>query len=262
MMLAYYGLPILKPVRYWGVDPSSGAYNVFPVGGSPIDARRTGDWLWWADFNNEISLAGSIPALVPSPYGRCLVSLIFQAPTWILKDVCMLPISTNPNLYRLDPTQAELCTFALPGTGYYIVRDADYLWLASNTVIMRLQISSNSLTTWSLPVGSSPLGLAVDALGNLWYADDSKVVIAQLDPNTNQLTSYAIPNGGPREWLPSNLASSGIQPSKAPPISVRLDPLAASYTVLIRPFRAQPSIPSATPSHHPVRTHSTSPPVI
>jgi streptogramin lyase len=241
-----------KASEVWGVDPSSGAYTVFPVGGSPIDAHRSGDWLWWADFNTNalgrVNTSTSAFSLwqVPGAINFSGTNLDTQGRLYVTD-------STNPNLYRLDPAQAELCTFALPGTGYYIVRDADYLWLASNTVIMRLQISNNSLTTWSLPVGSSPLGLAVDVLGNLWYADDSKVVIAQLDPNTNQLTSYAIPNGGPPRMVAIQSGFIWYTTEQSPANIGRLDPLAASHTV----FNPTVQSPTINPVCNPISPSST-----
>jgi streptogramin lyase len=102
-------------------------------------------------------------------------------------------------LYRLDPTQAELCTFALPsgGKSIYVLSDTGDLWLGDrvNGRLLRLKTSDNSLTWWSLPADSSPFGMALDGQGHLWYADPGRNVLAQLDHGANQLASYALPRG-------------------------------------------------------------------
>jgi hypothetical protein len=95
--------------------------------------------------------------------------------------------------------------------------------------------------------------LAVDAQGNLWYADESKVVIAQLDPNTNLLTSYVIPNGiSPRMvsihsgfiWYTTEQTLSNIG---------RLDPLVAVHTV----FTPSIQSPTVNPVCNPITPSST-----
>ncbi len=217
----------------WGVDPSSGAYNVFPVSGSPTDARQAGGWLWWADVNSNTLGQVNISDGTFSSW-QVPGAANFSGTNLDTSGRFYATDSTNPYLYRLDPNpvQAQLCSFTLPGVGNYIVRDADYLWLTATNKIMRQQISNDSLTTWSLPLVSSPMGLAVDALGNLWYADESMKVIAQLDPITNQLTSYAVPNGISPEMIAIQSGFIWYTTQQGLASIGRLDPLVAGHTIL------------------------------
>jgi streptogramin lyase len=237
----------------WGVDPSSGAYEVYAVTGSPSDARQAGGWLWWADGLSNIlgrvsTSDGSFTQWeVPDVTGFYGTNLDDQERLYAVD-------SSNPYLYRLDPGTSELCTYTMPGNGAstYIASDGDYLWLANwfDSILMRLKISDNSLTSWSLPEGSSPFGMAVDGSGNLWYADQGISVLAKLNPTTNQLTSFALPNGDFPQMITvqtdfiwyteANLASIG-----------RLDPLKADHTFSTLTFQNEtldPSCASISPS--------------
>jgi len=230
----------------WGLNPTSGDYEIYPVGGYPSDARQAGGWLWWADGLSNL-------------LGRVSTS-DFSFTQWEVPDVAGFYGTNvddlgrlyaadvlNPNLYRLDPASDELCNFTLPGLGAssYVLRNGGYLWLADgySSLLMRLQISNNSLTSWSLPEGSSPFGMAVDGSGNLWYADQGISELARLNPTTNQLTRFAMPSGDSPEmvavqsdfvwYTEGNLASIG-----------RLDPLIAEHTITTLSFQNQTLDPS------------------
>lgn len=219
-----------KAGEIWGVDPSSGAYSVYPVGGAPSDAHQSGGVLSWADtITNtlgQVKISDGTYSLWKVPG-----NITFAGTNLDTQGRLYAADFSNPVLYRLDPVAGELCTITISGAGYYIVRDADYLWFTDKIGLMRLQISNNSLTSWTLPSGSAPLGLAVDTLGNLWYADQSKLTIAQLDPNTNHLTSYAIPNGISPVMIA--VQSGFIWYTTQPTLSNigRLDPLVAANSV-------------------------------
>ncbi len=236
----------------WEVDPSSGAYIVFPVNGSPTDARQAGGWLWWADYlTNTLGQVKTSDGTFSSWQVPGAVN--FSGTNLDTQGRFYATDSTNPYLYRLDPNPpAQLCSFALPGVGNYIVRDGDYLWLTATNMIMRLQISNNSLTTWSLPLVSSPMGLAVDTLGNLWYADESMNVIAQLDPNTSQLTSYALPTGFRPEMIAIQSGYIWYTTQTSLPSIGRLDPLVANHNVTLldvqSPIIINPVCNSISPS--------------
>jgi streptogramin lyase len=228
-----------KASEVWGVDPVSGAYAVYPVSASPVDARQAGGWLWWA------AGVSNILGRVSTSDGSFSEWQVSDAPGFLstnLDDLGRLYAtdSSNPYLYRLDPDPqntnlAELCTFTLPGfgAGNYIVRNGDNMWVDNivDSILMRLQISNDQLTRWSLPEGSSPFGMAVDEQGNLWYADSGTNTIARFDPNANQLTSYTLPDGNQPEMVAVQSDTVWYtEPDQ--PIFGRLDSLTANHTIL------------------------------
>ncbi len=182
----------------WSVDPSSAGYEIYPVGGSPVDAREAGGWAWWAD--GQSNLVGQVSAAdgtfnewrIPDALGF-LGTAVDAAGRLYLTD------SSNPSLYVLDPQKSELCTISLPGFGAsnYIVNVSDTLWLGDwfDSTIVRFQPADNALTWWPLPPGSTPFGMAADSQGILWYADQENATLARFDPATSLLTAYTLPKG-------------------------------------------------------------------
>lgn len=217
----------------WGVDPVSGAYAVYSVSASPVDARQAGGWLWWAaGVSNILGRVSTSDRSfsewqVPAASGFLGTNLDDQGRLYATD-------SSNPSLYRLDPTSAQLCTYSLPGygAGNYIVRDGDYLWVDNfvDSLLIRLQVSNDQLTWWSLPEGSSPFGMAVDGLGNLWYADSGMHTLDRLDPNTNRLTSYALPGGSQPEMIAVR-SDTVWYTEQNQPIFGSLDSLTANHTI-------------------------------
>lgn len=230
----------------WGVDPTSGAYEVYGVSGSPIDARQADGWLWWADgLSNILGRVSTSDATftewqVPEAFGFLGTSLDAQGRLYATD-------SSNPYLYRLDPAGESLCTYTLPefGASNYIVRDGDYLWLGDSfdSTILRLHTSDDSLTWWSLPEDSSPFGMVVDAQGDLWYADQGINSLAQLNPSTNQLTSYPLPSGNYPQMIAVQSGAIWYTEQSLPSIG-RLDPITADHTVVMLTVHDQQLTPS------------------
>ena len=147
--------------QVWSVEPTSGTYEVYAVLGSPSDARQAGGWLWWADGMTNIlgrvsTTDGAFTCWqVEGATGLFGTAVDGEGRLWVTS-------ADSANLYRLDPTAAELCTFSLPAgsTNNYIITHAGALWFSdrSNARLLRLTIDDNSLTWWSLPVGSAPFG--------------------------------------------------------------------------------------------------------
>jgi streptogramin lyase len=221
--------------QVWGVEPSSGHYSVYAVSGSPSDARHAGGWLWWADGASNVlgrvsTRNGTVTRWAVPGADRFYGTAVDAGGRLWATD------ADSAQVYRLDADQAELCTFALPddGMSFHILRDGGYLWLGDwiNGRLLRLEVNSNRLDWWSLPEGSSPLGLAIDDQGNLWYADEIQVVLARLSPSANRLASYALPQGtlplmltvqaGEVWYTEQDLATIG-----------RLDPQTAAPTVYV-----------------------------
>ncbi len=188
----------------WGVDTNSSTYQIYPVPVSPVDARQAGGWLWWAAGigNNlgriSISDGEFSEWQIPDAPGFLGTNLDDQGRLYATD-------SSNPYLYRLDPSSNQLCVFTLPGigAGNYIIREGDYLWMNNyvDSIIMRFQISNDQLTWWALPENSSPFGMASDEQGKVWYADSGRHAIVRFDPLVNQLYSYDLPESAQPEML-------------------------------------------------------------
>jgi streptogramin lyase len=146
------------------------------------------------------------------------------------------PNSTGPALYRFDPRTAELCGYEWEGgsNSEYILYAAGRVWMGDqvNQRMIRFDpaAAQNQVKWWSLAEGTSPKGLALDAAGNLWWADPGAAALASLHPATDQVTTYTLPDGsGPvmltlqdgRTWYTTQSGSVGA-----------LDPALASSTVV------------------------------
>jgi streptogramin lyase len=235
-----------KAKEIWGVDPSSGSYQVYSVSGFPVDARQENGWLWWADGRSNIIGRVSVSDgtysqwRVPDAYGFLGTNLDAQGRLYATD-------SSNPFLYRLDPGESILCTYSLPGFGAsnYIVRDGDYLWIGDSfdSVIFRLQIVDAQLTWWSLPSDSSPFGMAVDTSGSIWFADQGTNSISQLDPATNQLISYVLPNGSNPQMVAVQSGAIWYTEQTLPSIG-RLDSLVADHSIASLTFSDQQLTPN------------------
>jgi streptogramin lyase len=232
----------------WGVDPTSGAYTSYDLGGAPVDARQADGWLWSADglsnslYRVSTSNGDYTQWEVPDSYGFLGTSLDADGRFYATDNVF-------PYLYRLDPS-GELCIFDLQvdSASYYMVRHGNYLWLGDgyDSMLFRIQLDNNEMKSWSLPGGSSPFGMVVDGLGNLWYADQGDSSISVLDPNSNQITNYALPEG----YYPQMVAiqSGYIWYTEEGQASIgRLDPLIAQHTHADATLETQTLEPACSP---------------
>jgi streptogramin lyase len=219
--------------QIWGVNPTSGHYDVYNVTGYPGDARQAGGYVWWADGLSNI--IGRVSTGGDHPFTKWVVSSANAFYGTNLDDLGRMYTvdSVDPVLYRLDADGGKICAFDLPGSGAstYIVRSQGYLWLGDGIshLLLRFQISDGSLTSWSLPENSSPFGMVVDDDENLWYIDTELNLIAQLNPATNQLRSFVLPNGDEPEMIAVQSIFVWYTEQSLPGIG-RLDPTVASYT--------------------------------
>jgi streptogramin lyase len=229
----------------WGVNPKDGTYQIFTLSGSPVDARQSDGWLWWADGRSNVLSQISISDgtftqwQVPDAYGFLGTNLDAQGRLYATD-------SSNPSLYRLDPSKSSLCVFSLPGFGAsnYIIRNGDYLWLGDSydSILIRLNTVEEQLTWWSLAGNSSPFGLAVDESGNVWFADQGIHSISQLDPTSNQLNSYILPEGNYPQMLAIQSGVIWFTEQSLPGIG-RLDPHMADHAVSTLTFATYQSDP-------------------
>ena len=199
----------------WRVDdPTTGAYSRFGVGGAPNDARpdSAGD-IWFTDYYSRrlgrIS-AGANPSLTAwyvdtsrSDYNLAGLAVDDNDRVWFSEfgGPEQLP---EPLLYRFDPANNnQLCTYTLPDSGnssYYVLYAGGFVWLSDSLKgrIVRLNPDPRNLqaTYWSLSAGSEPRGLAIDASGNIWWADQSSNELGRLEvtqTNINRITTYSLP---------------------------------------------------------------------
>lgn len=224
-----------------GLYPEEGYFEVYPVGGHPSDARHDGAHLWWVDAEGDIvgrvsTVDGAVTRwAVPGAAGFYGTALDAAGRLWFAA-------FDTPQLYRLDTSAAvaELCTYTVPDDGQaaYIVRQDGYLWLADhfNARVLRLQVSDNSLTSWTLPPNSAAFGMAVDAQGGLWYAAMGSPALARLDPGSepgagDPLAVYSLPGGG--SLLMVALLEGEVWYTAQSPAGIgRLDPQVAVHTDL------------------------------
>lgn len=74
-------------------------------------------------------------------------------------------------------------------------------WSDSDNRLRRLALGSGLVTTWTLPAGRVPLGTAVDGDGNVWVTDSTNPLLHRFDPETTELCSYAVPDGGTGNYI-------------------------------------------------------------
>ena len=199
----------------WQVNPLTRDYVMYQTRweespgiftlGNPSDARRSGDYFWWAD-GGVLGMVGRAAAAdgeftlwaVPGAeafYGTAAAS---DSQLWFTD-------AANPYFYSLSlnqpGTSGTLCSYSMPisGTGYYLVLKDGYLWMGVSTLtesrILRLTVANNRLDWWELPEFSDPFGLVLGTDNFLWFTDSSNDVIAKLDSTNHTLYSYLLPDG-------------------------------------------------------------------
>ena len=195
----------------WRVDPATGAYTLFGGLGSTLDARPddAGDiWLtsFWNPYLNRINTSASPVSmttwdLTAWESGRAynLSGLAFDelGRIWFSE---WGEVSDTQLLYRFDPGTNQLCGYTLPGGNHswYLLYDAPYLWLGDwvQSTIVRLNTTTREVTYWGAGTKAEPRGLALDEAGHLWWADMGAGKIGRLDPETNALKLFSLPDAG------------------------------------------------------------------
>jgi streptogramin lyase len=189
-------------------NPATNVYTTYLGMGAPSDARRAADGaVWWVDQQNDqlgrLSPGANaitrweLPAT--SPYGTAIDS---SGAVWVTDFF-------QPDIYRFDPGTSQLCTYTYGtiGASDYILAHDSQVWLGDwvNDAIHRLEISNGLLTTWKLPFNARPVGLALDRLGNLWFADPDKGELGRVEPGLDLLTMYDPPTGGTPDMVTSSV---------------------------------------------------------
>lgn len=213
-------------------DPATGVYTTFLGLGMPSDARLDANGsLWWID-QEEGQLAQLNPHTnaymrwdMPS---RQLFGTAIDAENgvWITDFF-------HGRVYRFLPAASQLCTYtyATIGANDYILADGLTIWLADwvNDSLLRLDEPTGLLNSWKLPYNARPEGLALDAHGNLWWADVDRGEISRLEPGLDRVTVFDPPAGGTPFMLTASLDFIWYSDYTASQLG-RLDPRQAAYT--------------------------------
>jgi streptogramin lyase len=232
-----------------GFNPENGSYDVYIVGGNPVDARRSGDWLWWAD-SASLGFIGRINTTTDAYTFWRVGNASFLYSTYLdTQGRLYTADNLSSNLYRLDPGLNQLCTYILPdsGKGSYIVATGAYLWLGDwqNGRILQLQpnISSSNLKIWTLEAKNYPHGMTVDNDGSIWYTDQEPDSIVKFIPGLNLFTRYKLPVGGDPYMLTTHKGLIWYTTQALSSVG-SLDPLTADNTT----FSSIPSTSSLAPT--------------
>ncbi len=67
--------------------------------------------------------------------------------------------------------------------------------------LCRLTTGNNQVTAWQIPGSTGLMGTALDESGEVWVSDSNASYLYQLDPMTNELCKYTLPNFGVGEYL-------------------------------------------------------------
>ncbi len=202
------------------LDPTSGDYTAYWVFETIQDAKPDSDGnIWWTDGDTtfgRITVPANTLTTWDVPMDHNLWGLTFDTngKVWMTEFV-----GGTSRLFRFDPIATELCTGTLPtSTGqtsssqsYYILNDGGFMWIANwhNDNIYRIASETSQVTWWEIQDSESwPKGMALDGTGGLWWADQGLSAISHLDPLSNMMTSYNLPDGTKPQLL--GIAGEGI----------------------------------------------------
>lgn len=202
-----------KAIQIWRMDPNDpqadvDIYRLGALGVSDARPDSTGD-VWFTDgatgyarFNPSTSQGKSWT--VPELHNLGSLTFDSSGKLWMAEY-----FGSVSKIYSFAPLSSELCTYTLPEDGSlsdYILYNQDQLWFANHKfqMIYNLDISEDPVqaTWWQIPYADSlPVGIALDSLGNLWWADSGLGALAKLDPQTNIMTHYDLPNASKPKML-------------------------------------------------------------
>ncbi len=187
----------------WRIDPASNLYKRYYGMGRALDARpdpTAGKNIWFTTANSALLTRINVGAV---PVNMTTWTLPARTPAYSLYGIAFDPANrvwiteggeqTGQRLYRFDPNDnGRLCSYTLPGTGnhsVYVLYQDGILWLGDReqSYIVRFDPSnvSQEVTYWtvgSLANPAEPRGLALDAGGSLWWADQARARCAGSRP--------------------------------------------------------------------------------
>ncbi|HSN95294.1 MAG TPA: hypothetical protein VLR89_09580 [Anaerolineaceae bacterium] len=263
-----------KMGEVWRVDPTTGAYTLFGGLGNTLDAKSDAIGnIWLTSFSNpylnRINTTANPITLTTWDLSAWEPSRTYKLSGVAFDDLDRVwfsewgEVSDTQLLYRFDPASNQLCGYTLPGGnhGWYLLYQAPYLWLSDwvQARILRFNTVTQELTYWGAGTKAEPRGLALDADGNIWWADIGAGKIGQLNPTTNALKLFSLPDSGPPNYSIPYMVSvkDGFIWYTAQGDEVgtlgRLDPAVATGTL----STASPNTFTATETCRPLSTGTT-----
>ena len=200
-----------KMGEVWRVNPTTGAYTLFSALGSTLDAQPdpAGDvWLtsFWSPYLNRVNTTANPVTMTTWDLTSWDPGRAYKLSGVAFDDLSRVwfsewgELSDTQLLYRFDPATNQLCGYTLPGGnhGWYLLYQVPYLWLSDwlQARILRFNTATGEVTYWGSGTKSEPRGMALDADGNLWWADMGAGKIGQLNPETNALKLFTLPDAG------------------------------------------------------------------
>jgi streptogramin lyase len=199
----------------WRADPVTGAYTLFSGLGGTLDARpdQVGDiWLtsFWNPYLNRINTSANPVSMTTWDLTAWDLGRTYNLSGLAFDDLGRIwfsewgEVSDTQLLYRFDPSTNQLCGYTLPGGNHswYPLYDAPYLWLGDwvQSTIVQFNTNTRAVAYWGAGNKAEPRGLALDAAGDLWFADMINGKIGRLNPGTNALTLFSLPDAGPPNY--------------------------------------------------------------
>jgi streptogramin lyase len=191
--------------QVWQFHPATGVVTTYTGLANASDARMDpAGMVWWTNAANtdlgRISPGTSTMVTWTLPGTGLLWGISFDdaGRVWITDFL-------DGMIYRFTPGTTEACTYAVPDTGasnYILAQGAD-IWLGDwlNRRLLKLDPSADLFTIWQLTDVASPMGMAMEANGNLWWADEQLSILARLEPGSDRMTAYALPVGAQTEMV-------------------------------------------------------------
>ena len=186
----------LEAGAIWQIE-ADGAYSRYELLSEVVDARSgPAGGVWWTDALDGFGRldAGAETATRWALGGdQNLGGLAFDQAggVWLTQYF-------GRAVYRFDPASTEVCTYTVGAPSHYVLARDGWVWLGnwSYDRIYHLDPDEGQATWWQIPgANATPVGLALDDGGNLWWADSSQGILARLEPDLGRMTSYTLPLG-------------------------------------------------------------------
>jgi streptogramin lyase len=213
----------------WQVNPATNVYTVYNGITSATEAKvDSAGNVWWTavDMVGRYSISNDSVTEWFFENAIDLKGLAIDS-----ADRIWVEDNFYQELWRIDITNTQLCTYTFNTRSDYIIHDSGDLWLSdwANDRIFRLDTLTDSYDRWQLPSSnpsSFPGGLTLDGDNKLWWADHGLDALASLDPATDLLTTYPLPMGSDPQMVTTG--NDGIWYSEQGDGTVgRLDPATA-----------------------------------
>ncbi len=218
------------------VHPATGVVTIYSGLDNATDARMDpAGMVWWTNADDRalgrISLGASTVTTWTLPGTGILGGVTFDGVGRVWTTEIPLDLLLSGMIHRFTPGTGEVCTYALPngGASAYILAQGADIWLGDtwNNRILKLDSGSGIFTLWQLDAFAIPKGMALEANGNLWWADENQPRLGRLEPVISRMTVYTLPVGTQPEMIALSQGKVWYTEDVSGTVGV-LDPAAAS----------------------------------